>query len=247
MISKNPVSCFVTTNFLARNHGFSSGTPLAPSDYLDIAISSDQLSLLNPTIRDVQTGTIIDQCTGDAARKVIAKRRIDMVTGNINRYARVLNGPHQLEKIRTYNELAATMAVLKTEKEQQQKEQREKKKKEDEEKAARRAEKESAAITKAAELEPVCKGHVEKGIAHVLSLTLPVQREIIRFHFKLATVDINGVSIAVYKLKLAEAGIALNQLMPALPLAGLPDELETNNGVGDDEDVMRGVISEAGV
>jgi hypothetical protein len=65
--------CHMTT-FLARNHGFSSGTPLAPSDYLDIAISSDQLSLLNPTIRDVQTGTIIDQCTGDAARKLIAKR-----------------------------------------------------------------------------------------------------------------------------------------------------------------------------
>ena len=97
-------------------------------------------------------------------------------------------------------------------------------------------------------LEPVCKGHVEKDIAHVLSLTLPVQREIISFHFKLATVDINGVSIAVYKLKLAEAGIALKQLMPALPqLAGLPDGLETNNGVGEDEDVIGGVISDAGV
>jgi hypothetical protein len=98
-----------------------------PSDCLDIAISSDQVRLLNPTIRDVQVGSIIEQCTGQSAKKVIAKRRIDIVTGNINSYARVLNGPHQLEKIKTYNELAATMAVLKEERTKMQDEQREKK------------------------------------------------------------------------------------------------------------------------
>ncbi len=79
---------------VACNHGFHSGTPLVPSPYLDVAISSDQMELLNPTIQDVQTGSIIDQCTGAAAKKVIAKHRIDIVTGNINSYARVLNGPH---------------------------------------------------------------------------------------------------------------------------------------------------------
>jgi hypothetical protein len=116
------------TNFVARNHGYHSEASLVPSDYLDIAISSDQVRLLNPTIRDVQVGSIIEQCTGQSAKKVIAKRRIDIVTGNINSYARVLNGPHQLEKIKTYNELAATMAVLKEERTKMQEEQREKKK-----------------------------------------------------------------------------------------------------------------------
>ena len=33
-----------------------------------------------------------------------------MATGNVCSYARVLNGPQQVEKIKTFNELAATMA-----------------------------------------------------------------------------------------------------------------------------------------
>ena len=43
---------------------------------------------------------------------MIAKRRVDFVTGNINRYARILNGPVQLENIKTFNQLAASIAEL---------------------------------------------------------------------------------------------------------------------------------------
>ena len=71
-----------------------------PSSYLDLEVTPDQVKLLNPTAHHVQIGAILDQCVGESSKKVIAKRRIDMVSGNVSSYARVLNGPHQLEKIR---------------------------------------------------------------------------------------------------------------------------------------------------
>ena len=83
---------------------------MVPSAYLDVEISRDQVDLLNPTPRDVQLGAILDQCTGRKAKKVIANRRIDSITGNS--YARILSGPTQLEKIKTYNQLSASIAQL---------------------------------------------------------------------------------------------------------------------------------------
>ena len=163
-------------------------------------------------IWDVQIGSIIDQCTGAAAKKVIAKHWIDIITGNVNSYARVLNGPHQLDKIQTYNELAATMAVLKKEKEQQQEEQCEEMKHEEKVKAAQRAKKEWDAIARAAELGPICQAHVDKGIDHVLSLKLP-EKDILLYNFGLATVDISNVSKLVYKLTLVDTATVLSGLM----------------------------------
>ena len=61
--------------------------------------------------------------------------------------ARVPNGPQQLDKIRTYNNLAATMAVLKKEKEQMREETNTRKKILEEEKATRKAEKEREAVS----------------------------------------------------------------------------------------------------
>ena len=89
--------------------------------------SKDQVNLLNPASRDIQIGAIIDQCSGKAAKKVIAKRLVDFVTGNINSYARILNGPAQLEKIKTYNQLAASIAELQRDREERKKAARAKK------------------------------------------------------------------------------------------------------------------------
>ena len=69
--------------------------------YLDIEITNNQASLLSPTPRDVQLGAIIDQCVGKKLKNSIARRRIDLISGHVNSYARVLNGPVQLDKIRT--------------------------------------------------------------------------------------------------------------------------------------------------
>jgi hypothetical protein len=222
------------TNFVARNHGWNVGSSLKPSDYLQCEISSDQFDLLNPNARDVTIGAIIDQCTGVAAKKVTAKRRVDFVSGNVNSYARLLNGPQQLDKIQTYNDLAATMAELKRDKDRQQEEKREKKAEEDQAKAARKAEKEASAIARAAELEPVCEMQVNKGIAYVLALNLPEKKDIIRYYFKLASVDIDGVSKAVYKLNSAEVAVVLNRLMPAMPIDGVNAGV-VYDGMGENE------------
>jgi len=145
-----------------------------------------------------------------------------MVAGNVTSYARVLNGPQQLDKIRTYNDLAATMAVLKKEKEQMREETNARKKKLEEQKATRKAEKEREAISKANEMAPVCKAHVDQGLDHVLKLKVPEQRDILRYHFRMSSVDIDRVSKAIYKLNLTET-IALKRLMPPMPqLSQLP-------------------------
>ncbi len=66
-------------------------------------------------------------------------------------------------------------------------------------KAERRAEKERDAIVRVVELGPICQAHVDKGIDHVLSLKLQERKDILHYHFGLATVDINNVSKSVYK------------------------------------------------
>ena len=81
------------TNFVARNHGWHKGGYLAPSPNLHVEFISNQRELLNPTTRDVQIGANIDQFSEKKANKVIAKRRIEFVSGNVNSYVRILNGP----------------------------------------------------------------------------------------------------------------------------------------------------------
>ena len=54
---------------------------------------------------------------------------------------------------------------------------------------------------------------VDKGIDHVLSLKLPERKDILCYHFGLATVDINNVSKSVYKLTLADTATVLSGLM----------------------------------
>ena len=98
------------TNFVSCNHGWLRGRDLLPYSYLDIEITNDQASLLSPTPRDVQLAAIIDQCIGNKSKKRIARRRIDFISGNVNSYARILNGPVQLDKIRTYNNLTASLS-----------------------------------------------------------------------------------------------------------------------------------------
>lgn len=67
-------------------------------------------------------------------------RLADAVTGNINSYARVCNGPEQLKQLREYIELSSSLAVLNAEKQKESELARIKKKKQEKEMEARRAE-----------------------------------------------------------------------------------------------------------
>ena len=83
---------------------------------------------------------IIDQCMGNKATKKVATRRIDMIDGNVDSNARILNGPHQLKRIKAYNDLAASVTLLQKEKDELKGTgKRKEKKKSDAEKAARKA------------------------------------------------------------------------------------------------------------
>jgi hypothetical protein len=73
------------TNYVCYNHNWEGD--LMPSNWLDVECSKDQRKALNPTPRDVQVGAIIGQIFGDNAKTRIAKRRIDIMTGNVNSYA----------------------------------------------------------------------------------------------------------------------------------------------------------------
>ena len=176
------------SNFVACNHGWHKGGQLVPSTYLQVEISDDQIDLLNPTARDVQVGAILDQCTGRKATKVIAKRRIDMVTGNVNSYARILNGPAQLEKIKTFNELSASIAALQREKDDHREAARVHTKKVDLEKAAKKLVKERDAKDLHEKLLPICQEHLKKGLDHVLSLNLDPKKDILKHVFEHAEV-----------------------------------------------------------
>ena len=84
---------------------------MIPSPHLNVEVFADQRKALNPTIRDIQIGAVIDQIFGDKAKTKIAKRCIDFMTGNVNSYAQILNGLAQLDSISTYNNLAASLTA----------------------------------------------------------------------------------------------------------------------------------------
>ena len=100
-----------------NNFGTTNQGQLYPSSFLDVAFSDEQQELLNPTCRDVHMSAIIDQCIDTKVTRKVARRRLDMVQGNVNSYARILNGEAQLENVKTFTQLAASMASFQAEKE----------------------------------------------------------------------------------------------------------------------------------
>ncbi len=73
------------TNYVCYNHNWEGD--LMPSNLLDVECSNHQRKALNQTPCDVQVDAIIGQLFGDNAKTRIAKRRIDIMTGNIDSYA----------------------------------------------------------------------------------------------------------------------------------------------------------------
>ena len=96
------------TNYVCYHHD--TDNDMIPSPHLNMEVSANQRKALNPTVRNIQIGAVIAQIFGDKAKTKIAKRRIDFMTGNVNNYARILNGPAQLDSISTYNNLAASLS-----------------------------------------------------------------------------------------------------------------------------------------
>ena len=79
------------TNFVSRQFWNKLDSNLEASAFLDMSISGDQLSLLQPTMKDVLHGSVISDAIGVGAKKKIAKWIINMLEGNVASYSRVLN------------------------------------------------------------------------------------------------------------------------------------------------------------
>lgn len=123
-----------------------------------------QNSLPDPTAQAVQIGAVLDRCVGRKAKEKIAKSRVDFVLGNINSYARILNGAAQLDEIKSYNELAASMTALQSKKQKLDKVAKHKKKEDDTKTNKHRAEKERKAKEKRKKILPTYKAHVMMGV-----------------------------------------------------------------------------------
>ena len=78
-------------------------------------MTDTQLTLLNPTQRDVLKGHMLYDVKGKGAITKIAKRRIDMIDGNVNSYSKVLNSPKRLRLIKEHNDLIAAVAEVSAE------------------------------------------------------------------------------------------------------------------------------------
>jgi hypothetical protein len=104
------------SNFVAGQHWDKSETSmLAPSDHLDLAITADQQRMLNPTTKDVIIGSILNDTMGEGAKKKLAKRRIELLSGNIASYSRVLNSEAQLQHVKDMNSLTAVLGEISAE------------------------------------------------------------------------------------------------------------------------------------
>ena len=89
---------------------------MIPSPRFNVEITKDQRKALNPTTApNVQIGAVIGQNFDDKAKTKIAMRWIDLMTGNFNSYAWILNGPAQLDSISTYHDLAASLSEYNSE------------------------------------------------------------------------------------------------------------------------------------
>ncbi len=130
-----------------------------PSNWLDVECRKDQRKALNPTPRDVQVGAIIGQIFGDSAKTRIAIGQIDIMTGNINSYAQILNGPSQLDSHQRYNDLAASLSEYNNEVKAQKASVWAEKKKADAEKAANKVKRDQQAKEQQQLLLPICEEH----------------------------------------------------------------------------------------
>ena len=69
----------------------------------------------------------------------IAKRRLDVIEGNVNRYYKLFNDPKRLKSINNFNQLCASVVEVSEEVEQRKVQRKERKETEAVEKAQRKA------------------------------------------------------------------------------------------------------------
>jgi hypothetical protein len=105
-------------NHVARSN-WNHEKDLSPSPYLDAHMTILQKQLLNPTHKQLVTGYVLFDCKGQGAMQMVAKRRLDMIEGNISSYSRILNDPQRMVSLRDLNKLTAAVALVSADKQSQ--------------------------------------------------------------------------------------------------------------------------------
>ncbi len=114
---------------------------------------------------------MIGEIFGDKVKTKIAMRRTDFMTGIVNSYTRILNGPAQLDTISTYTDLAASLSEYHSEVQGQKAIVEAKKQKGVVEKAAKKVLKDTQVTQQCLLLLPICTHHVSGGLTYCLTLT----------------------------------------------------------------------------
>ena len=126
---------------------------------------------------------IIEQSYGEAVKKKEARRRIDIISGNAASYSRLWNSKEQLSRVKEFNEVADSLAMINTEKDKNKRKQEEEKKQSGAEKEAKKAKRIEDEAEKCTNLLPGLTADVDRGYEYVKTLNNDRLKEIIRFYF----------------------------------------------------------------
>ena len=75
-------------------------------------MSDNQQNLLNLTQKDVLFGLISYDTKIEGSVQKIAKRRLDVIEGNVNSYSKLLNDPKRLKTIKDFNQICASVVEV---------------------------------------------------------------------------------------------------------------------------------------
>jgi hypothetical protein len=174
---------------------------------------------LNPEYKDVVSAQLLNDAVGDGAKKRMAKRRIDMITGNVNSYAKVRNSKEHLNHAIQMNQLASVIGSMKADTDIERAAKAAAKKADDDEKARKREEALEKVHQKKMELQP-CLIELAEGLANgstdLEKITVSKLSELLRYFFEPPIVGLTKMKrpallaavqerIEIYKLSRVEA------------------------------------------
>ena len=161
------------TNFACRKHFGNpklERKPYVPSAYLMVEITEDQVDFLNPSIQDVLLASVEEEAYGAHAKKKRARRRHDLVDGNIKSYARLLNSEERLNKFQEYQGLNAIISEMRREEDEKRDARKEEKRQKEAEKRRSKEEREAQEKARKEQLLPGIDEDIGKGVDHIKSL-----------------------------------------------------------------------------
>ena len=143
----------------------------------------DHHRLFNPMKQETFIGAAMEDSSGQKAVKKVAKRQINMATGNVASYSALMNGPHQLVQFQQTNALSAIFCELHSEKVREKEATAKKKRGEQAEKVGKKTEQGKKDEETKERIMPGLEKDVAAGIDVVVMLPNKRSREMLRYYF----------------------------------------------------------------